>query len=526
MLLRRLSFPALIAILLILLTITPYVLAIASAPTGATFSGVLANPVDFNSHLAKMQQGLRGEWLYSLLFTTEPHQPAFLQTFYVALGHVARITGLSLEVTFHLARLIGIALMVWGLWSLLRVYLEESPARWSLLLAIFGGGIGYLLYFVAPQLTAAVSPIELWLQDGYIFLAVFSFPHFAAALALLFWCFVFLNRQQWIGVLITSALLGFIQPFLLPFVDIQILLFIAWNVWRRKVSWKAGLLPLILLGVIHLPILGYQYVILYTWEVWKEFTAQNITLSPTPLFYIFGYAPLLLPALGGLWIALRRRGEMLDRWLLPMAWLILTAILLYAPLATQRRYSFGVQAPLAALAVMWFTEAGIPYLRRHWRKRWKLSILVYGAVAVLSTLILYYSVLLKVRDTRDPETYISDDVSAALAWVRSNTEVTDSLLSGFRTGGQIAARTGRRVVLGHWIETINYDQVRAEVSRFFQPETEDQWRYQFLSEQGIHYVWYGEEERKLGTWQPSQLRYLVPVFEDETVTIYRMDWVF
>ena len=45
---------------------------------------------DYDSHLAKMQQGLNGSWLYGLLFTAEPHQPILLQTFYVGLGHVAR----------------------------------------------------------------------------------------------------------------------------------------------------------------------------------------------------------------------------------------------------------------------------------------------------------------------------------------------------------------------------------------------------------------------------------------------------
>jgi hypothetical protein len=216
---------------------------------------------------------------------------------------------------------------------------------------------------------------------------------------------------------------------------------------------------------------------------------------------------------------------MLDRWLLPLLWVLLCAVMLYAPLATQRRYTFGLQAPLAALTVMWFTEVGIPTLRRWSRRRWKLALLVYGMVAILSTVILNYSFYLKALDVTDTAIFLSDDVTAALSWIRANTYPTDTMLSGFQTGGQIAARTGRRVVLGHGIETIHYEQVRAEVREFFTADTTDQWRYQFLAEQGIHYIWYGAEERALGIWNPDDLRLLPAVYQNDTVTIYRMDWV-
>ena len=92
-----------VALLMAALTSLPYIVGVFSAPSGTHFSGAILNPVDYYSHLAKMQQGARGEWLYQLLFSPEPHQPIFLQTFYIALGHVVRWTGLSFDLVFHIA---------------------------------------------------------------------------------------------------------------------------------------------------------------------------------------------------------------------------------------------------------------------------------------------------------------------------------------------------------------------------------------------------------------------------------------
>ena len=55
-----------------------------STAAGTTFSGVILNLQDYNSHFAKMQQGAHGSWTYQLLFTAEPHEGVFLQTSDVA----------------------------------------------------------------------------------------------------------------------------------------------------------------------------------------------------------------------------------------------------------------------------------------------------------------------------------------------------------------------------------------------------------------------------------------------------------
>src|SRR5690606_33094463 len=95
--------------LLALLTSLPYLLAWVNTPEGRVYSGAPVIPagteVDYNSHMAKMWQGSRGQWDYHLLFTHEAHRGIpLLQSFYVALGALAAITPLRLPAVYHIAR--------------------------------------------------------------------------------------------------------------------------------------------------------------------------------------------------------------------------------------------------------------------------------------------------------------------------------------------------------------------------------------------------------------------------------------
>ncbi|NIV33482.1 MAG: hypothetical protein GWN58_29745, partial [Anaerolineae bacterium] len=67
------------------------------------------------SYYAKMQQGARGDWLFHLAFTSEPHEGAFIFTFYLALGHLAAALGLPIPLVYHLARICaGLFLLLVG----------------------------------------------------------------------------------------------------------------------------------------------------------------------------------------------------------------------------------------------------------------------------------------------------------------------------------------------------------------------------------------------------------------------------
>ena len=75
--------------------VLPFVIAALVGGPQRVFVGFLFNPIDGATYLAKMYEGLMGQWRFTLPYTAEPGQGAYLFLFYLFLGHLARWTGLS-----------------------------------------------------------------------------------------------------------------------------------------------------------------------------------------------------------------------------------------------------------------------------------------------------------------------------------------------------------------------------------------------------------------------------------------------
>src|SRR5262249_42488593 len=136
----------LFAVFLAVITSLPYIVGVVSTPDGWQYSGAPSVPigvaVDYNSHLAKMWQGSRGEWDYRLLFTHESHRGIFpVQGFYVALGALADVTPFSLPLVYHIARFALTLCMVLAIWTFVCRFFDKASERWLALLfaAIVGG---------------------------------------------------------------------------------------------------------------------------------------------------------------------------------------------------------------------------------------------------------------------------------------------------------------------------------------------------------------------------------------------------
>ena len=93
------------SLVLLVLSAVPYLIAAYTAPEGWNFAGILVNPLDGHSYLAKMAQGAAGNWQFHLTYTPEAHDGAYIFLLYLGLGHLAALTGLSNILVFHLARL-------------------------------------------------------------------------------------------------------------------------------------------------------------------------------------------------------------------------------------------------------------------------------------------------------------------------------------------------------------------------------------------------------------------------------------
>ncbi|MCC7359237.1 MAG: hypothetical protein IT317_07165 [Anaerolineales bacterium] len=479
-----------VAIAVVLVTSVPYWLAYRVSGN-VVFSGILLNPADGNSYLAKMREGWVGSWLFTLPYTQDPGPGAFIFTYFLFLGHVARWLGLSLEAVYHGARLAGgLALLLTG-WAFLGAFAPGRRARWAMwLLFALGSGLGWL------ALPFGLYTPDLLVPEAFPFLAVFSNAHFALALALELWILRYAVPglpaaahpwQGWLVVGLATLALAQVQPMVLLSAGLVIGGVAAWQAVAAR-SLRPLVVPgFLTFGLLALPWLIYDFTLTLRHPVLAEWNAQNLTPSP-PLWaaIIAGGAPLLLAAVGFV-RALRRRTP---RDVILLAWLGLGGLALYAPFALQRRLSVGLWVPVCVLALDTLRAVVWPRLRPAWRP------LGVGVVALLAlpTNLLIYAAALGAIAAREPNIFWTAGEAAALRWLGEHATPADTVAAAPTFGLYIPAHTAARVLYGHPFETTHATLQEQLLLNFYAgrlpPET-------WVHDHRVTYVVVGPRERAL-----------------------------
>jgi hypothetical protein len=125
--------------------------------------------------------------------------------------------------------------------------------------------------------------------------------------------------------------------------------------------------------------------------------------------------------------------------------------------------------------------------------------------------------------TYSPYFYISADTMAGIHWLAVETLPDAAVFSAFSTGGIIPAYAGRQTFWGHLIETPFLTQTRIAGDRFFSESASNAERQAMLEHSRITHVFYGPDEQALSGFDPQSAPYLVPVFRNNSVTIYEID---
>jgi hypothetical protein len=516
---------AVVAMLLVAASTVPYVAGYLAQTPQMRFGGALLDKEDYHSHLAKMWQGYRGQWRYHLLFTHEEHEGVFVQTFYVALGHLARLFGLGLDLTYQITRVVFGFLMLASVYRFIAHFVAPvRTRRVAFLLAITASGLGWLTEAIAPTPAGGVSPMDFWLLDGFTYLALLTSPHFCAAVFLLLGIFLLLLRRPdgptvWLTLLavLASLALGIIHPYAMLLADLLPVLFwgIQWLCTRRMV-WR-GVIALAAMGAAQLPLLAYDVWVFRSQPIFAAWSEQNVTLSPPPHIYLLGYALLLALGAAGVVVWARRREPGLA---FPLLWIGLVAVLAYLPWNLQRRFLEGLQVPLGMLAGVGLVEGFLQGGRRLWHR---VEIALVVALAAMSNLYLTVGLTAAAAIRQAPVAFTPTDVLEGVDRLGESSSWDETVLSGFETGSLIPARIGHRVVLGHWMETVDYDAKHRAVSEFYATDTADEARRALAEAWGVSYVIYGPQERAMGDIDLADAVWLEPVFRSGEIVVYRVN---
>jgi hypothetical protein len=540
------------SVLVILLQI-PYLLGYTTAPANSIYTGLLINVEDAN-YITIIQRGSEGAWTHSLRFTSEPDVPAFLYVFYLAWGHLAGLLHIEATMMWHIVRIVMTVVTFAVGFGFVNLFVQTRAQRTvAYLLAILGAGFDW---FALPRETLAATsatPVDLKMADAHLFSAALTFPHYLGSitlLTLLFWCVIRLFAADGaqaklprgkIALLVVGGALANIGVALVyPFFVILSCGVLAFYVFllmvqAHKILWrKIWIVVALIVPVI--PLALYYAFTLAASELLRVWAAQSQTLSPNPLHYVLTFAPYLILAALELWRAAKHgtRAELHpERRVLLWAWVVVVAVLVYAPLGAQRRFLQGVQIPLAILATLGWFEVVLP---RVMQARWFQSLAQrpnYSAQGLVRLLGVVLIVCLALSSAYQWLSAVAETVIAqpyplfrprgeveAMDWLRGTAHPDDVILSSYFSGSYLPYRSGARVYLGHYYETIHFQEKERNVDNFFQSTTDDSARTRFLSENQIRYVFYGQAEQALGKFEPQRASYLDPIFENADAAVY------
>jgi hypothetical protein len=523
----------------------PYLLGYYLARSGTVFTGLIMNPEDSQSYFAKMLQGYDGHWLYTIPFTSERHEPAFIGGFYLLLGQVARWFNLSLDYVWNGARVVADIILFLFTFFFICTFLDDKRQRWTAyLLAILGSGLGWLLFALRKFEWLGAFPVDFKMPEAHLFFSALTFPHVAVGTTILLLSYWLLLKalhgadKLWIFAILAglaNLLLGIVYPFLIFLVVAtsgSYWLFLC--VRAKQILWRqAGFIAVALM--VPLPLILYYATIQLNNEVFRAWSDQAITLSPPFPHYLVAYGIMIGLSLIS-FIRKEHPGEARLKAFL-WAWIIAAAILLYAPLNPQRRYVQGIQVPLSILASVGLLKVAIPWLvntrpfrrlvdRPRYSRDGLVRFLIFAFLLFMSISNLY--ILLDVSFTagiKQPYPFFrSQEEVKAINWMKTNTERSAIVLAAYETGNYIAAHAGNPVVVGHWAETIDWDRQLDQTIRFYDGKTDDKWRQEFLNSNEISYVWYGPQERWLGDFAPVKAGYLAPIYSAGEVEIFVVHW--
>lgn len=499
----------------------PYLLAWWLTPPGYVFSGVLANPIDAFSYLAKIREAAEGAWLLHLPYTAEPHRGALVYPQYVALGKLVAVTGIPSIAAYQGARILGGLLLLGVSYRLLASLIADTTVRrTAFLLLATSGGLTWITSFFGYLATDVTVP------ESNTFHTIFANGHFSLAtalfLAVVWLAFEGFPRFAWrpmaLGGLLNTVL-TLMQPFLLV---TQAAVGAMWGVlllMKGTLSRTAVRPTPALLFVIPLPVAVALASQLYGDPVLSRWTAQNVTISPPPWGYLAGYgllAPLALAGLLPAWkrpetVGLSRQGA-----LLLITWLGIGALLLYLPVPWQRRLSEGYHFPLCALAAVGLHDAVLPHVgekAKNLTRALTIGVCAIGSLFLAGTTVLGASIALEPY-------YLSSDDARALEWLQGHASGNDIVLASPIVSNLIPAWSDARVYWGHPFETVDAQAKLAQLQRFFRSEMPPHEACVFLQERDISLVYAGTLEGRLGVVNWDALR-LSTAYANGTVTMYQ-----
>ena len=551
--------PFVVILAICVLSSLPYLYGYLSAPPGRVFMGILLNTPDTTQYFAWMR-GFGAANLIDNKLTPEPNEAMFFNLLWWTLGKLARWGGLSLPLVYQIFRIVAaVAFLLLAYWFCGLFLPDQGQRRTAFLLIALGSGLGWI-WVVLKYLSRSSDvayPFDVYTVEPNTFLGIMAFPHFIQAAFLLLIVFAlallaFERRRLREALLagLVAFVLGLTHAYDLLLVYTVVGAFALVLLWREGFSYRLLLIPASIVAISIGPAI-YSVYITSAFPVWREVLAQFVnagawTPSPPHLLVLLGVPflvalitlilPQRLPGAGrGSMTPPAPLGTALNkRELFLRTWFVVNFFVVYVPLSYQIHYLNGWQVPIAILATMGFYRRVIPWLRRRMTQDGRRKTLAFGRLSVesmLASLLIVAALPTNVYlfawrfvdlSRYNHPYYLARDEWEALRWLDAHAPPDAVVFSSADIGQYVPSATEGRAFLAHWAMTVDLYRKQEIVRAFFNATMDEAERAAVLRAYHVRYIFWGEAERKLGTFNPDVLPFVRRVYVSPQAVIYQV----
>lgn len=434
---------------------------------------------DIFVYFSNIEQVSQGNFQIKNLYTSEDQPGGIANPVWWQIGTAGNILNLSTKQIYYVSKIFWIIAASLSIYLFISLFIQDL--KWRLLswtIGIFATGLSAFVFINQNYPLAGIRETIPWLAFLYG-------PNGIASLAFLFFIFYLIAKGKWTYIVIAAALTSVLVLFHTYTAVLVVAVFVVYHLLflnYRKIFWNWPIFFAIIT-----PAFYYQLLTFTNNQGLKVWFSQNVTLSPSPGFYILTFIFLLPFAALGIWRIIATKET---KYNFLLAWLITFPFIIYSPLNFQRRLGEGFSIPLAIISTL-----GLIWLfkRFYFANR---SMFKMGLVALLGLIITTLSYtnikatnsLAALNPPIEPPYYLSSDLIAGCHWLKENTPKNRIVLSSEENGMIIPAISGRKVFLGHRHQTGNYKVKSEDVNRFMDDKINQAEASSWLGQNEIDYI--------------------------------------
>lgn len=526
-----------LSIFVVLITLLPYIFGYLRTPDESFYTGIHAlTPGDTNVYYSYLEQVEQGDLVFKDLYTSESQGTSLIKPFWAAVGIFGKLLHLPHWLTIQITRSILIFVFIAIAYLFISyVFSKKRHRTIAIVLLLFSSGLGGLLSPFIEHIKYISEgyyhwPMDLWVPESITFLSMLHVPHilFSSILSLVVFLSLLIsfetNRYKYS---ILAGITAFIWFSFHPFHFFTLLVVGAVYTFLRGILDKkvpfSYLKQLLVTIILALPSVIYHFVIIAQDTLMAGRAEQNILYTPAWGLLLVSYGFVGILTVVGAARVIKKKD---NKWIFIATWFIVQTLLLYAPLAFQRRLTQNLHFPmilLATLAVIYLANK-FRYTRiiRYIYNNKLILIFLFVIFIAFSNVYALINDILLYKNMTYPFFYLSNGYEESFDWIKGNVKDDEVVLSEWIDGNFIPGYSGRTVYLGHGVETLNYKSKQEQVSWLFQDNLGLVEKQEFLEQNDIDFIFFSDRSRELGDFDPANKKFLQEEFSSGQVSIYRV----